>query len=165
MQELSKLKWVGRLFNKHNIEDALAGYTTMLDEAERAFQTATLIEIHYSVNLLQQKCGHGSIPMSAPAAPLSVQSEDSEEVVTLNSPPPYEPCQTSRPLDEKVDVVNTSANDDALAGQSLMTEQINDLVEELKDIEKSGVSRLLLGEEQLLIVATSLNDITSQKFA
>ena len=31
MKGLTKLKWMGRLLNKHNIEDALAEYSTMLD--------------------------------------------------------------------------------------------------------------------------------------
>lgn len=143
MQELSKLKWVGRLFNKHNIEDSLEEYSAMLDEAERAFQTATLIEIHYSVNMLQrqhqqQQTVHVDMPVPEPAPSRSASPPKSRRD---SVPPPYVDDASQTPLEK---IVHDSP-EGAIPGVErtefeTSSEDINELMNELKEIENSGVS-------------------------
>lgn len=38
MQDLAKVKWMGRLLQKSAIEESLNRYYEMLDEAEKSFQ-------------------------------------------------------------------------------------------------------------------------------
>lgn len=98
MQELSKVKWVGRFLQKFSIESALEDFDRMLDDAERSFQVcivtcyfsellillhilifikiASLIEIHYSVGLLQRAAAAQNVIASV------------EEV--SSTPPPYD---------------------------------------------------------------------------
>lgn len=38
MQELTKVRWMGRLLQKTAIESALADFHDLLDEAEKSFQ-------------------------------------------------------------------------------------------------------------------------------
>ena len=40
MQELSKVRWMGRLLKKGSIEAALSDFHDLLDEAERTFQVS-----------------------------------------------------------------------------------------------------------------------------
>lgn len=54
MQELVKIKWMGRLLQKSAIEEALTEYHNMLEEAERSFQVkppsycASLIDVFHA---------------------------------------------------------------------------------------------------------------------
>ena len=167
MKGLTKLKWMGRLLNKHNIEDALAEYSTMLDEAERGFQTATLIEIHLSVNMLQQQqrlIGSVSMPEPEPAPPASDESN-------LPIPPPYS-LEGAHPVLS----VDITTQEDGLARgraevassetQTQTVSEIDELVKELRTIEKSGVGNvhsLLLWIQKFLNLCErdSSSDITN----
>ncbi|KZT05217.1 uncharacterized protein LAESUDRAFT_813601 [Laetiporus sulphureus 93-53] len=49
LTNIAGAKWHVRLFRKGFIEDTLADFHVLLDDAARSFQIATLINIHYSV--------------------------------------------------------------------------------------------------------------------
>lgn len=42
MQDLAKVKWMGRLLQKGAIEESLTRYFDMLDEAEKSFQVRSM---------------------------------------------------------------------------------------------------------------------------
>ena len=110
----------------------------MLDEAERRFQTATLIEIHYSVSMLQQQRSGVVMPVPepAPAPAPSADSSGNSEV-----PPPYsseESLRSDPPIAR--DFTISAANADVGSNEASPAQEINVLMDELKDIEGSGVS-------------------------
>ncbi|KAL5478678.1 hypothetical protein ACEPAI_1955 [Sanghuangporus weigelae] len=57
MQELTKIGRFSRLLRKGSIESALSDFHELLDEAERTFQMASLVEIHYTVGVLAERSG------------------------------------------------------------------------------------------------------------
>ncbi|KAL5510984.1 hypothetical protein ACEPAG_3703 [Sanghuangporus baumii] len=57
MQDLTKIGRLSRLLRKGSIEAALSDFHELLDEAERTFQMASLVEIHYTVGVLAELSG------------------------------------------------------------------------------------------------------------
>ncbi|EJD04698.1 uncharacterized protein FOMMEDRAFT_153767 [Fomitiporia mediterranea MF3/22] len=55
MQGLKAVNWMNRFLHKGSIEASLSDFHALLDEAEKSFQIASLLEIHYSVGILQER--------------------------------------------------------------------------------------------------------------
>ncbi|TFY73312.1 hypothetical protein EWM64_g10700 [Hericium alpestre] len=53
MKDMAQTKWVNRILSKSSIEAALDDFNYVLEESARAFQIASLIEIHHAVGSLQ----------------------------------------------------------------------------------------------------------------
>lgn len=47
MEQMAKVKWVGRLLQKAAIENDLRQFDRQLDEAERSFQVRSFFGLHY----------------------------------------------------------------------------------------------------------------------
>lgn len=110
MRKLADSQWSDRFLRKNSIEEALAGYTRLLDEAAQSFQVglivsstnlvligttqlATLIDLHYTVGTFSQ------------------QNTEIEAAIPLQigeSPPLYEKNKTLDPIAQEPEIVESS---------------------------------------------------------
>ncbi|KAG6374029.1 hypothetical protein JVT61DRAFT_4667 [Boletus reticuloceps] len=81
MKRLADSKWSDRFLRKNAIEDALAKYTMLLDDATQSFQLATLIDLHYTVGTLSRN--------NTESAKIQAVSQ-----LQIEAPPPYMKGQT-----------------------------------------------------------------------
>lgn len=112
MRTLADSKWSDRFLRKNSIEDALAGYTRLMDEAAQSFQVglvlswinlvlivtmqlATLIDLHYTVGTFSRN-NTENIEIQAAAQP------------HIEAPPPYKKKKTLEMSVQELEIAESS---------------------------------------------------------
>ncbi|KAF7320918.1 hypothetical protein HMN09_00178500 [Mycena chlorophos] len=108
MKQAADASWKKRLLKKMSIESALTNYNESLEDAARAFQMSTLIEIHYAVG------GGGGASTSTPQIAQA-------EAVVLTEAPPYEPAQSQIP--EKRPEIEEWAVEESIYTDAVLNDQ------------------------------------------
>lgn len=114
MKKLADSKWSDRFLRKNSIEDALADYTRLMDEAAQSFQVglvlscthlvlivtmqlATLIDLHYTIGTLSRK--------NTSAENIEIRETAQS---CIEAPPPYKKKQTQDSNVQELEVAGSS---------------------------------------------------------
>ncbi|KLO11649.1 hypothetical protein SCHPADRAFT_461161 [Schizopora paradoxa] len=152
MQDLAKVKWMGRLLQKSAIEESLNRYYEMLDEAEKSFQISSLVEIHYAVGLLQERNPERKL-LTAKADEKEAESDPPPLYEVVTDPASDSPA-TLDVLEEKMQLVKI---DDNGAGQIvsmtstevISADEAQALEDEIARLDNFGFKRLHQSEVRL----------------
>ncbi|TFY77092.1 hypothetical protein EWM64_g6919 [Hericium alpestre] len=144
MKDMAHANWVNRILSKSSIEAALDDFNYALEESARAFQIASLIEIHHAGELVMNPLAYKFDPASVTASGLIEILDDD---CTSSSPPPSEDKITKVPssaltIPSKDTAVKTyftsSENED------LITEEVDEFLHRLDSQEVAPLVRSLL---------------------